>query len=333
MRTFGAELAFKAIQSHMSSRPFDFQNQTNYKIGMYSSRKDILFGEELEDIEFDKKTYVKNDNLYVIDQSAQHHLGVKYIVLENHDIFEQIIILKYKVIGYTLFTMFFISIIGYFLSRLFLKPIASEREKLDRFIKDTTHELNTPISALLMSTSALSESDKKVKDRIKLSATRISNIYDDLCYLLKNDINATNEIKEINIKNIIAEQLLLLETYTKSKKIEIQINHLDDLIYKIDEESIKRLITNILSNALKYSRPNSKVEISIKENTLLVKDYGEGIEEKNLKKIKTRYFRANTSEGGFGIGLDIVNSVCLKYGIEFGIESVKDEGTSISLKF
>ena len=229
--------------------------------------------------------------------------------------------------------MFFISIIGYFLSRLFLKPIASEREKLDNFIKDTTHELNTPISALLMSTSALKESDKKVKDRIKLSATRISNIYDDLCYLLKNDINGTAQIKEINIKNILNDQLLLLETYAKSKKIEIQINHLDDLIYKIDEESIKRLITNILSNALKYSRPNSKVEISIKENTLLVKDYGEGIEEKNLKKIKTRYFRANTSEGGFGIGLDIVNSVCLKYEIEFGIESVRDKGTTIRLKF
>ena len=59
MRTFGAELAFKAIQSHMSSRAFDFQNQSHYKIGMYSSKKDILFGEELEDIEFDKKNLYK----------------------------------------------------------------------------------------------------------------------------------------------------------------------------------------------------------------------------------------------------------------------------------
>ena len=333
MRTFGAELAFMAIQAHMSSRPFDFKNETHYKIGMYSNRKALLFGEEIKNVNFDKKTYTKNDNLYVIDQSAQRHLGVQYIVLEDHRVFTQILELKYKVIAFTLFVMLIISIIGYFLSRLFLKPIAAEREKLDRFIKDTTHELNTPISALLMSTSALKDSEKKVKDRIKLSANRISNIYDDLCYLLKNDIDTNHKMKTLNIKELLNEELFLQESYAKSKKIEIKIKELDDLFFEMDEESLKRLITNILSNALKYSKPNSTIEISIIDKKLQIKDNGVGIDEKDLKKIKTRYFRANNSEGGFGIGLDIVNCICKKYDIGFEIESQKDLGTSIKLKF
>jgi two-component system OmpR family sensor kinase len=332
MRTYGAELAFKAIKAHMTSTPFLYINSTKFKIAMYSNRKNILYGEEIEDIEFDYPIYLKGDALYVIDQSAQQHLGIKYIVLKDTTIFEEIEGLKYKVIIYTLIALFFVGVVGYFLGRLFLKPIANERERLDKFIKDTTHELNTPISALLMSVSSLKDEDSKIKERIKLSANRISNIYDDLCYLLKDELNESPQIKDINLKEILEEQLLLLETYAKSKKIEIKLDS-QNTIFKIDEESAKRLINNILSNALKYSKPNTTIEITLKEKQLKVKDQGVGIDQDSLKSIKNRYYRANKSEGGFGIGLDIVNSICKKYDIKLEIESKKDEGTSVVLNF
>ena len=332
MRTYASSIASKAIASHMYGESFDYKNETEYTIGMYDNRFNILYGDEILNIDFTKGIYQKEKALYVIDQSAHLHLGIKYIVLKNKKLFNDTESLKTQVIFYTIIAFVFISIVGYFLSRLFLKPIANEREKLDRFIKDTTHELNTPLSALLMSISSLKDDDSKVKDRIKLSVNRISSIYDDLCYLLKDEINTKLELKEIDIKDIINEQLQLLEGYAKSKKIDIEKN-LDSFIFNIDEESSKRLINNLLSNALKYSKPNTTIKIILENNQVSIEDQGVGIEKKYLKNIKNRYVRVNSSEGGFGIGLDIVNSICKEYNIQFIIQSQKDKGTIVRLLF
>ena len=332
MRTYASSIASKAIASHMYGESFDYKNETAYIIGMYDSKFNILYGDEIDNIDFNKGIYQQDKALYVIDQSAHLHLGIKYIVLKNTELFNDTKKLKTQVIFYTIVALVFVAVIGYFLSRLFLMPIANEREKLDKFIKDTTHELNTPISALLMSVSSLKDEDSKIKDRIKLSANRISNIYDDLCYLLKDELNIKYELKALNIKNIMNEQLELLEEYAKSKKIKIDKN-LEDLIFTIDEESSKRLINNLLSNALKYSKPNTTIKIVLKNNQLFIQDQGVGIEKKDLENIKKRYVRINNNEGGFGIGLDIVNTICKKYDIKFTIKSKENIGSKVILEF
>lgn len=332
MRSYASSLASKVIHAHMQSTTFEYKNNTNYKIAMYSKKLNLLYGDELENINFEKVIYQKDNALYLVDQSAQLHLGVKYIVLKDSTIFHTIATLKKTIIAYTILAIVFVSIIGYFLGRLFLTPISNERERLDRFIKDTTHELNTPITALLMSTSSLKDENSKVINRINISAKRISNIYNDLCYLLKSDIKHSPTLEELNIKDIINEQITLLDSYAKSKKITMETN-LENLTYKIDKESSVRLINNIISNALKYSKPNSTVKITIHENIFTVYDNGVGINQKDLHRITERYYRANKSEGGFGIGLDIVNSICNKYNIKLTINSKEDIGSTVTLSF
>ena len=333
MRSFSLSLASKAISSHMHGLPFEFKNDTPYKIGMYSKNMKLLYGDKINNIDLDKNQYIKNNALYLVDQSAQLHLGIKYIVLKDVSIFKKLGELKKRVFFYTVSAMVFISIIGYFLSRLFLRPIANERERLDRFIKDTTHELNTPITALIMSTGLLKTRNDKNIERINLSAKRISNIYKDLCYILKEDINKNNDLIEfLDIKELVSSQVLLLEPYAKSKKISVD-TELETFNFKIDKESAERLINNIITNALKYSKPDSNVSISLQDGVLKITDQGIGIDQKDLKMITDRYFRANDSEGGFGIGLDIVNKICNKYDIRFTIESKKDIGTTVKLFF
>jgi two-component system OmpR family sensor kinase len=223
--------------------------------------------------------------------------------------------------------------VGYFLSKLFLRPIANEREKLDTFIKNTTHELNTPITALLMSIQSLkTDTNSSSLERIKISANRISNIYSDLCYLLKNDLDIHDEIVSVDFKEIIQEQIVLMEGYIKSKNITL-IQNLQSLKWDIDKESAQRLIANLLSNALKYSKPNQKVEITMHNNVLTFQDYGIGIKKDVLHNVQKRYFRANKNEGGFGIGLDIVTTITQKYKIDLKIDSIYQSGTIITLKF
>ena len=64
-----------------------------------------------------------------------------------------------------------------------MKPIENERKRLDNFIKDTTHELNTPITALMICTNKQTPRSEKNMERIYLSSMRISQIYKDLTHL------------------------------------------------------------------------------------------------------------------------------------------------------
>jgi two-component system OmpR family sensor kinase len=329
MRVYGALIASQAIMSHMLDTKFEYTTKDIYKVGMYSHKYKLLYGQDSKDINFKKPFYIKNNTLYLIDISTHLHLNIKYVVIQNNTIFKEIHTLKTKLIIYFILIFLFISIIGYFLSQLFLRPIANERNKLDKFIKDTTHELNTPITALLMSIGLLKCKDNsKNLDRIKVSINRISQIYSDLCYLLNNDLDIKNNIKNINIKDIINEQILLNDGFIKSKNIDIQIN-IQDYLFKIDKESISRLISNLLSNALKYSKPNSIVKITLKNNILSVKDYGIGIKQDKLELIKNRYSQINNNKNGFGIGLDIVNQVVKSYGYNLRIDSSLNEGTEV----
>ena len=139
-----------------------------------------------------------------------------------------------------------------------------------------------------MSLSSLNSENPKLTQRISISAKRISNIYDDLCYLLKDESNKNKELKLINLKDVIQEQILLAEGYANSKKISIK-KDICDFEFLIDEESVKRLINNLISNALKYSKVNTTIEIILKDQKLTIKDNGYGIKQEDLKNIKNRY--------------------------------------------
>ncbi|MCK4874824.1 MAG: sensor histidine kinase, partial [Sulfurimonas sp.] len=86
-------------------------------------------------------------------------------------------------------------------------------------------------------------------------------------------------------------------------------------------------------NAIKYSLPNTKINIEITQDSLLVKDEGIGIAKDKLSDIFTRFTRANTYAGGFGVGLNIVESIVKEYGFKIEINSKEKEGTEVIIKF
>ena len=137
-----------------------------------------------------------------------------------------------------------IAFIGFYLAKLFLKPIKEERIKLNNFIKDTTHELNTPISAILMSTENKNLSEKQI-ERVRISAKRVSEIYSDLTYLFLEDKETIKNIQEVNLKDLINEQMEYLELIASKKKITINQN-IEEFIYKIDKDDFIRIFNNFI---------------------------------------------------------------------------------------
>jgi two-component system OmpR family sensor kinase len=102
---------------------------------------------------------------------------------------------------------------------------------------------------------------------------------------------------------------------------------------KIDSHKLSKLFDNNLINAIKYSNPNSKIEIIVKNDGFIVKDYGIGIKKDKIKEIFTRYKRATTQGGGFGIGLSVVKKITQEYGFDIKIDSSYQKGTKVSVKW
>lgn len=322
------------ILSHMSGNKFDKEEllkTENYKISFYDKNQNKIFGNLDENIDFSKKIIDTKDSFILVDDSVLGHLNIYYIALKENMYFKKIEELKLNIIGIFFIIYLIIALIGVYLAKLFLQPIREERVKLNNFIKDTTHELNTPISAILMSTENKNLSEKQI-ERVKISAKRISEIYNDLTYLFLENKETIKDIQIYNLKDLIDEQMEYLELISSKKKILLNKN-IGNFNYKINKDDFIRIFNNLVSNAIKYNKVAGTIDISLKNNILKISDSGIGIEKDKLNDIYKRYYRATNEQGGFGIGLNIVSYICSFYNIKIIVDSKINEGTTFTLTF
>jgi len=302
-----------------------------FKVGFFGPNGAVIYSQFGKNPGFSESFYLGDDACYSKIEGPFKTLGIKYIVLKEDILKKEIEELKLKIIGYLLLSFIFMATMGYFLSKLFLKPIREKIESLNRFIEETTHELNTPISAILMTISQLKGVEPQKLNRLKASAKRLSTMYSSLSYALEaKDKNSKKE--KLNLEEIVRDRVEFAKLIATTKKIEINLD-LEPCTIVMDRESIDRVIDNLLSNAIKYSMPDSKIEISLKNCILKVQDYGIGVEESEQKEIFKRYYRANKEQGGFGIGLNLVKKIVDNYGIKLELNSAKGEGSTFILDF
>jgi two-component system OmpR family sensor kinase len=335
MRQNAGEISATLTQAHMHGKDIDIsalKAKKGFRLGLYDAQKSPIMTEIKHTVPFNEKMYQRETHLGVVDTSVLGHMGVDYVVVEEMMFSPMIEAFTQKVIWVFVGLFLLLSLIGYWLAKLFIKPIHNEREKLDSFIKDSTHELNTPITALLMSISSPNLTSEKNIERIRLSAKRVSQLYEDLTYLfLREDMEV--EVNEpLAFDLLLKEQIATLKPFADKKAIMIEQNITPHTIM-IDKESAIRLTSNLISNAIKYSEQGGKITIILQENVLTVKDEGIGIEEEKLKAIFDRFYRATTTGGGFGIGLDMIRTICEKYAIMIEVKSHLGEGTTFTLNF
>lgn len=88
-----------------------------------------------------------------------------------------------------------------------------------------------------------------------------------------------------------------------------------------------------MSNAIKYNKQKGNIEIALSKNILIIKDSGIGIDKNKIEDIFTRFYRATSQSGGFGIGLNIVKNICDKYSIKFDVKSKINQGSTFTFNF
>jgi two-component system OmpR family sensor kinase len=333
MRQNAGEISAKITHAHMRKKALDFSNlkaEKGFMLGLYDKAGKPLISEIKHPVDFKEKMYQKEDHLGVVDSSVLGHKGVSYVVVEERMFVQTIEAFTKKVIGVFIGLFLLLSLIGYWLAKLFIKPIYNERQKLDTFIKDSTHELNTPITALLMSTSSANLTSEKNIERIRFSAKRISELYEDLTYLFLREPEVPE--KMLALDRVLQEQIAYLQPFADKKSLQI-VTDISTFEFLIDKESAIRLVNNLISNAIKYSEIGGKIEVILANHQLIVKDHGIGIEEEKLKDIFERFYRATSTSGGFGIGLDMVRTIAQKYAIMIEVKSELTKGTTFILNF
>lgn len=314
--------------------PFELMNE-DIKYAIYDKDKNIIFSslQKKIDIDFDKKSFSNDKYNYFITTINDDEIVIRYIVIESCQEYNNINKLKLIVFIVLVLSAVFIGFIGYFLSLILLKPIKKRVLDMDKFIKDSAHELNTPITVLLSSVSMLknSKNPEKMMRYITSSSKQISQIYNDIQFATLNDFK-NNHIVVFDLKDILLESVEFFLDIANLKYIKINYEF-DSCFVKMDKTKAQRVFNNLISNAIKYSKKDSQINLKLSKYLFTIEDFGVGIKKSEQNDIFLRYKRGENSEGGFGIGLDIVRTICKEYDLALNFVSQVGIGSSFFVDF
>ncbi|ECQ8105569.1 sensor histidine kinase [Campylobacter upsaliensis] len=274
---------------------------------------------------------------YYLGQTKGHvenDEGLK-ILIQGEDVSRDLLLIKLKVLSFALFAFGILALIAYILVKISLKPMEEKIETLNRFIKDSTHEINTPLSVILMSIEQLERQNLEQSAkflRIKLAAKTLHQIYSDLVFYNFSH-TLSNEKESFDLGVLIKERVEYFRLFFEQKKLCLKLDLNTHSLFFANKNQISKLIDNLLSNAIKYNKKGGEIAIVLKENSLVIKDSGCGISKENLMHIFERYARFNEDQGGFGIGLSLVKKICEENDILISCESKEGEGSAFRLEW
>ena len=214
------------------------------------------------------------------------------------------------------------------------------------FISNLSHELRTPVSVISANAETLvngaidNKKDAKTFSKAILhNAERISGLVSDLIDLSRIDYGEIHlDLNELNISDVIS--VVKDSHYSSAKRKGIDINFKEKSLPNVlaDEAAVERIITNLLDNAIKYTKANSEGEVEIqvlKEKNfikVLVKDLGIGIEGSDQELVFRRFYRTPDARAsqktGSGLGLAIVKNLTISLGGQVGVKKRSHKGST-----
>jgi signal transduction histidine kinase len=215
-----------------------------------------------------------------------------------------------------------------------------QHENQIRFTADISHELQTPLAILKGNLSLINQ--KKITQeeidrgfaRMERSVDRLSNIIKDLIFLTKADagkvlVNKQEFDLSQAVRSVYDDSYILAE----DKRVDFQLEVLNEIKITADEDKIKSLLFNLISNALKFTPAGRKIKISLVEihnhAVIQVEDEGTGIAIKDLPNIFSRFYRIDNPDSpkGSGLGLAICKWIVTAHGGEISVTSELGQGT------
>ena len=219
-----------------------------------------------------KETYFEKDGFKTLVSSApQEHLMIEYVVARTDMYHKNVLTLQKKVSTILVLVFLAIAIISWILSKLFMRPVRQKMIQIEQFIQDISHELNTPITALTMSSKRAMQKqvyDEKILRNISISTKQLYSIYKSLAYL--NFSSKEQNPEYLELKPLLEQSIEYYAELTMAKNIKIQTTLENASIVAVDSR-MELLFSNLISNAIKYSMPDTTITIELKKGRFLIK--------------------------------------------------------------
>ena len=226
---------------------------------------------------------------------------------------------EYKFMLYSLFA----ALVSFLFAIYALTPLRKALHLNEEFVKDILHDFNTPISSMRINLSLFRREigDNQKIQRLENNIESILALQNNLQVFLKDIPTQTEDFAlEELLANRIGYFMTLYPDITYQSTIQ-------GVTLKCNKDALTRILDNLLSNAGKYNKAKGRVHITMNDTILSIADTGKGI--KHPQKIFRRYYKEQ--DRGIGIGLHIVQKLCVELGITIKVESNLQKGTTVFL--
>jgi signal transduction histidine kinase len=302
------------------------EDDTSYEMALLAIEEDEKYG-FVEDYRYLR--IVEDDQIKVIflDYSFERQAELNFIFVSIGAYFAAILLVVFLVI---------------ILLKPVMKPIKESYAKQRQFITDASHELKTPLT-IISTDMELIEMENGPSDwivSVNKQVERLNALTNELVTLSRmNEENIKIEMSEINISDIVNDVVMGFEPAVLAKGKKIEANIEDDLIIKGNYDSIERVMSILLSNALKYSDAQGIIRVDLhqkgKRVTLMVMNSVDYIEKGDHYEFFERFYRSdasrNSKTGGFGIGLAVARSIVEEHRGKIEVRSGDEKSIEISI--
>jgi two-component system phosphate regulon sensor histidine kinase PhoR len=216
------------------------------------------------------------------------------------------------------------------------------------FVANVSHELKTPLTAIrgyaeTLRDGALDEppTAKRFTERILNQCRRLQELLDDLLILSRLEgVDASLERGPVSLDAVARHAVELLGPVAREKGVGIELKEEPLPQIQGDAGGLERLLLNLIDNAIKYSRPDGRITVSVGrcggDALLEVSDTGIGIPPESIPRIFERFYRVDKGrareEGGTGLGLAIVKHIAQAHGGQVDVESRAGHGSTFRVR-
>lgn len=253
--------------------------------------------------------------------------------------------LQWILIGSVPLTLGLIVIASWVLSGLAMQPIYQSYQRQQQFTANVAHELRSPLASLLATVEAIPrlspDQAPTLLKTVERQGHRLSQLVADLLLLTSLEQDATAKpLKPCCLNNIVADLTEELAELAAVRDIHLssQIPHAD--IHVMGHESqLYRLVSNLMANAIQYTRPSGSVMVSLamekRSAAIAIKDTGIGIPAEEHRQIFERFYRVDCDRsrktGGTGLGLAIAQAIVQRHQGKLSLDSEIEQGSTFTV--
>lgn len=212
--------------------------------------------------------------------------------------------------------------------------------KIKLFSNDVSHELKTPLTVIrgeielgLRKERTKEEYQEILKNSLE-ETVQLQELIDSLLFLSnESNINIINKFENIQLDELLIDIIAENRRILKEKYISIEFKTFNSITRNGHKLLLKILFNNIIQNSIKYSKKDSKIDIFLNQNQVIIKDYGIGIKKEDLPYIFDRFYRVDKARGrdGYGLGLSIVQNIANLHNFTIDVESEYSQFTQFTL--